>query len=86
MNKVRITVVKKVFNEDLVKEYAIDGFGVRSILFTSSTIRSDDRIDRRSFMARMAASDSGTMVKACSGVDSCAAKRMARSIRNGSSL
>ncbi len=27
MNKVRITVVKKVFNEDLVKEYAIDGFG-----------------------------------------------------------
>ena len=35
---------------------------------------------------RIASSDSGTMVKVCSGVDNCAANRMARSIRSGSSL
>ena len=59
----------------------MDGTSVTSILFSSSTIRSRDRMASRSRFLRMDSRDSGTIVKVSSGVLRREAKRMARSIR-----
>ena len=65
---------------------AIDGLGHRSILFSSSAIRSLESIDILSFILRIASSDSWTILNSTSGVLSLVAKRIALSIRSGSSL
>ena len=61
------------------------GSSAASILFSSSAMRSQERMLRRSAIRRIDSIDSGTMRNGCSGVESLVAKRTARSIRSGSS-